>query len=111
MQRELGEVNFYLSQFLTGHGYFRDYLYRMGRVQSPHCKHCGNQLDTAEHTFFQCTNRKEKLYKLEETTGSLTPENIVDRMLRNEKSWNAISHFIESVLRAKKEEGCLSDSV
>ena len=29
-----GEVNFYLTQFLTGHRYFRYYLFKLGNVSS-----------------------------------------------------------------------------
>ncbi|XP_054288026.1 uncharacterized protein LOC129003755 [Macrosteles quadrilineatus] len=32
-----GEVNFYLTQFLTGHGLFRSCLFRMDKAVSPDC--------------------------------------------------------------------------
>ena len=41
--REYGEVNFYLTQFLTGHGYFRYYLFKLGNVSTPECKYCGHE--------------------------------------------------------------------
>ena len=50
--REYGEVNFYLTQFLTGHGYFRYYLFKLGNVSTPECKYCGHDSDDAEPTFF-----------------------------------------------------------
>ena len=46
-----GEVNFYLTQFLSGHGYFRHYLHRMGKVTTPTCRYCGHNRDDAEHIF------------------------------------------------------------
>ena len=50
-----GEVNFYLTQFLSGHGYFRQYLHRMEKVATPSCRYCGHDRDDAEHTFYECT--------------------------------------------------------
>ncbi|XP_054272570.1 UDP-glycosyltransferase UGT5-like [Macrosteles quadrilineatus] len=35
VDRRYGEVDFYLTQFLTGHGFFRSYLFRMGKAVSP----------------------------------------------------------------------------
>ena len=34
MERNHGEVNFYLTWFLTRHGYFKAYLYRVGKVST-----------------------------------------------------------------------------
>ena len=35
LDRRQGEVNYYLTQFLTGHGCFRAYLHRFKIVESP----------------------------------------------------------------------------
>ena len=45
----------------------------------------------------------------EATIGTLTPENVVGKMLRNEAGWGAVATFIERVLRLKREEGHLDD--
>ena len=55
LRREYGEVNFYLTQFLTGHGHFRYYLFKLVNVSTPECKYCGHERDDAEHTFFACS--------------------------------------------------------
>ena len=72
-KREHGEVNFYLTQFLTGHEYFRKYLYNLNRFQTPLCKSCGQYEDTAEHTFFVCPRWNGYREQTEETIGTLTP--------------------------------------
>ena len=57
-KRDHGEVNFYLIQFLTRHGYLWKYLYNLNRVQKPFCKSWGH--DEASSNFlssnflFQC---------------------------------------------------------
>ena len=35
--RKYGKVDYYLTLMLTGHGYFREYLHRMGKCSSPFC--------------------------------------------------------------------------
>ncbi len=53
LNREHGEVTYYLTQLLRGHGCFRKYLHRMQKVSSPKCLYCNND-DDAQHTFFMC---------------------------------------------------------
>lgn len=48
-------MNFHLTQILTGHGCFGDYLHRIGREASSACFHCGDALDTAQHTLEDCS--------------------------------------------------------
>ncbi|XP_046679324.1 uncharacterized protein LOC124366767 [Homalodisca vitripennis] len=49
-----GEVDYYLTQFLTGHEYFQSYLFLMRKTGSPDCIYCPGVPDDAEHTFFRC---------------------------------------------------------
>ena len=36
--RDYGKFNFYLTHFLTGHGYFRYYLFILGNLRSEECE-------------------------------------------------------------------------
>ncbi|XP_065091473.1 uncharacterized protein LOC135712450 [Ochlerotatus camptorhynchus] len=54
VNRKHGEVNFHLTQFLSGHGCFRKYLHRFGHAASPLCPECGNVDETPEHVVFDC---------------------------------------------------------
>ena len=56
-ERKHGEVNYYIIQFLTKHGFFFAYLYKIGKVNSPACVYCKAALDNAEHTFFACESK------------------------------------------------------
>ena len=51
-ERKHGEVNYYITQFLTGHGFFLAHLYKIGKVSSPACVYYETVLDNAEHTFY-----------------------------------------------------------
>ena len=54
--RKHGELNFFLTQFSTGHGLFYAYLHKMRKVTVPTCPHCQKREDDdALHTFFKCT--------------------------------------------------------
>lgn len=41
------------SQFLTGHGAFKDYLYKHGKSETPLCDNCGEE-DTPAHVILHC---------------------------------------------------------
>lgn len=109
MDRNHGEVNFYLTQFLSGHGYFRKYLHSMGKVTSPECKYCGWPTDDAEHTFFVCDRWTERRTRVETETGTITPDNVTTIMTSNEDKWRTIATYVTSVLLGKKDDGCLEN--
>jgi len=47
-------LSYHMTQALTGHGCFQQYLYKFGRAKSPRCTLCHDQSDTADHTLFFC---------------------------------------------------------
>ena len=105
-ERKHGEVNYYLTQFLTGHGNFRAYLHRMGKVEDPGCVYCGECPDNAAHTFFECERWQSEREALETQIGSpISPDNIVGMMTNSKEHWQRIATFVEYVLRTKKREG------
>lgn len=106
MDRKHGEVNFFLTQFFTGHGLFYAYLHKMGKVSAPTCLHCQNKEgDDALHTFFKCTKwapeRNQLMVELELAPQSSTPEAVVSRMLEGERSWSSVAEYTESILTRK----------
>ncbi|XP_068624320.1 uncharacterized protein [Battus philenor] len=55
MQRRDGRLTYRLTQMITGHGCFGDYLCRIGREATANCFHCGGAAqDSASHTFAVC---------------------------------------------------------
>lgn len=103
-QRGFGEVNYFLTQFLSGHGYFRKYLYRMGKVGNARCIYCEATDDDAEHTFFNCIRWHAERCELMAHIGSFSPDDVVGKMLDNEAGWNAVRQYVECVLRKKKRD-------
>ncbi|KAH8357853.1 hypothetical protein KR084_002828, partial [Drosophila pseudotakahashii] len=41
LQRRHGQVDYYLTQMISGHGCFKAYLHRFKHETSPCCDHCG----------------------------------------------------------------------
>lgn len=101
--RKHGQLNYYLSQFFTGHGCFKSYLCRFGLSESDDCTYCGKE-DTAEHTFFECPRWTMQQTRIESEIGKLTLENIVKIMLEKEENWGIVEEGIREVLSQKEED-------
>lgn len=104
-QRRHGDTNFYLTQMLSGHGYFRRYLHKMRKCSSPLCIYEEEEhTDNAEHTLFHCAHWREHREALERQIGHITVDNLTDKMCINEESWEAVSMYCETILRTKKKD-------
>ena len=104
LSREHGEVNYYITMFLSGHGYYEAYLHRMGISPSSRCRYCDDQWDDVQHTFFACLRWRNLRRLLETKVGVITPDNVVDKMLSSRESWAQIAVYISELLKTKKEE-------
>lgn len=97
--RSHGEVTFHLTQVLSGHGCFRQYLHRCGHAISPDCPACTGTLETPEHVIFDCPRfRAERENLLLECGLDTTPDNLVDRMCINASKWNAACRAITQIM-------------
>lgn len=101
-ERNHGEVNYYLTQFLTGHGYFRTFLVKIGKLGSPICRYCGAEDDDAHHTFFTCTKWSTPRGEVSTNLGSLTPETVIAKMLEKIENWDIVANFVFTVLKTKE---------
>lgn len=103
IERKHGEVGYYLTQFLTGHGYFRSYLKKIGKSTDTKCLYCQNdEEDDVKHTFFVCGRWQHFRDDLVLSIGEPTPETIVAKMTQTEGNWEAISTFVTLVLKEKE---------
>ncbi|XP_073811858.1 uncharacterized protein [Musca autumnalis] len=97
-----GEVNYYVTQMSTGHGYFRKNLHRMGKCSTPYCIYEEEVVDDAQHTFFKCNRWREQRQLLETEIGNVASGNIAIKMMETEANWKAVAKYAEYVLRTKK---------
>lgn len=87
--RKHGEVDFHLSQVLSGHGFFREYLNAMGFTSAPTCQHCADAVETAEHAVFHCPRFADvRVQCLTGTDGAIiAPEHLQQFMLSSQEAW------------------------
>lgn len=104
VNRRHGELNYFMTQFFTGHGYFGKYLHTMEKLENSVCIYGDSTVDDAYHTFFHCEKWKEKRQDLERKIGNVTADNIVSKMLNNKGNWDNVASYIENILRLKKLE-------
>jgi len=105
LNRKYGDADFHLTQFLTGHGCFPEYLHRFGKLNSPECWYCGHAVDDALHTFFECDAWERIRARVNIMCGTtVTPETITRIMLSSKSSWDTVAAFIHDVLKKKEDE-------
>lgn len=105
ISRKHGEVGYYMTQLLSGHGYFRSYLHKIRKAMSEECLYCPGEIDDACHTFFHCDKWVERRRKLSVEIGAqLYPGNIVETMLQKEDHWNRVAQYARTILLAKKAD-------
>lgn len=100
VQQQHGEVP-YLTQLLSGHGYFQAYLKIIQKVQSPSCFYY-EENDDVYHTFFNCDRWALDKWDLEAELIQITPGNIVPKMLESWANWQNVLKYVERLLRQKK---------
>lgn len=103
-ERNHGEVDYYLTQLLSGHGCFRAYLHKVQIVEDSACLYCGED-DNAEHTLFYC-QRWEELRETcaREINTTLNSDNMIDLMITTEHAWNTIKNMSRKMMETKRRE-------
>ncbi|GBP65563.1 Retrovirus-related Pol polyprotein from type-1 retrotransposable element R1 2 [Eumeta japonica] len=87
LNRSHGEVNYYLTQMLSGHGCFRAYLHRFKHDNSPECPSCPGVIENAEHVFFECPRFNSQRDLLESVLHQkIQPETVIEVMLSSRAS-------------------------
>jgi hypothetical protein len=92
-----------MTQVLTGHGVFGEYLLRIQREVTSICHHCQEEEDTAQHTleFYPAWAEPRRVLQL--VIGeSVNPEAVVNAMLGGRHEYTAVRTFCEQVMLAKE---------
>lgn len=99
-----GEVNYYMTQILTGHGCFQAYLKRIGKVDTDVCYYC-TEVDTAEHTMFYCPKWDDIRQRAEQELGArMNKHSLTEVMIDKEENWRCISNAMEDIMRRKGQD-------
>ena len=79
------DFNYYVTQLLSGHGYFRKYLHKMVKTAFPYCLYEeGEIIDDAEYT--------------------VGVTNIVGVMIPSRENWTSVANYVERILMLKKRD-------
>ncbi|XP_076659909.1 uncharacterized protein LOC143363197 [Halictus rubicundus] len=108
INRKHGQLNFYITQALTGHGVFNNFRKRIGKTASDECWYHHGVPDTPDHTLVACLRweeeRKPLVEALKTRPENLTIEIIIEGILAEEKTWIIFANFCKDILRKKEEE-------
>lgn len=103
VNRSHGEMGYHLTQVLTGHGDFNEYLYRFKRRATETCRYC-DEKDKVKHTIFECVRWEEERRNLKRELTirtELKPDNLVETMLDNSENWTKIEQTFMLILENK----------
>lgn len=104
-KRKHGEINFHLTQVLSGHGCFSKYLKKYAKLNSEECWYCGNQTDDAYHTMFVCDAWYRLRNEAETYLGTrLTPGNMINTMLASKRNWHIVDDLAHKIMSHKEAE-------
>ncbi|CAB0039103.1 unnamed protein product [Trichogramma brassicae] len=107
IERRHGELNYHLTQLLTGHGFFKHHSRRYDHNQSAQCPVCPSSIENAEHVFYHCLRFSEERERLHSLLHEImTPENTSRLMLANEPNWLAKSKSEDQSYVAYKVSFC-----
>lgn len=104
VKRKHGEIDYHLTQALTGHGCFGTYLCRIGKILNASCWYCGEE-DTPSHTLFSCSYfdplRMDVMKKI-----LVWPEesNLIEEMLESPEKWDVLHTFVKKIMTQKEKK-------
>lgn len=102
--RKLGEMTFHLTQAISEHGCFPAYLKRFGLLPTEECWFYDSKKDDALHTIFHCEGWWWQRANLFTEVGTITPENVIAKIVSDKRTWDAFATYVTSVFRVKEAE-------
>lgn len=103
-ERPYGEVDYFLTQALSGHGCFGEYLYERRIRDTNRCTYC-NGVDNAEHTLFECNRWSDQRLEFERITGNnFDAANMMNSLVESEEAWTHAYTAIRLIIETKERE-------
>ena len=101
--RTYGEVDYYLTQALSGHGCFNKYLHSRRRAEKSNCNFCQKE-DDAEHTLFECTQWTyiRETFR-QETNQRFTVYSMREGLTLSKNSWKHVYKTVRKIIEIKEK--------
>jgi len=85
-------ITYRMTQLLTGHGCFGEYLCRIGKKCTAECHHCGHSHNSAQHTLEFCPVWAAERADLTTVVGAdLSLPTVIRAMVGSGEAWKAMS--------------------
>lgn len=99
ISRKHGEVDFYLTQILSGHGCFKYYLYRFRHEDNPFCPVCPDEIEDARHVLFYCPRFNSERAQITAAFGEAPSEtNLVPHMCHCNRKWQVVKEISSKIM-------------
>jgi len=93
-----------VTQVLSGHGCFGEYLCRIGKERTTECHHCGHSRDSAQHTLEDCGAwAAERAGLVAAVEADLSLSAVIRAMTGRVGAWKAVSSFCGRVMLQKED--------
>nr|XP_049466791.1 uncharacterized protein LOC125907851 [Anopheles coluzzii] len=99
--RKHGEVDFYLSQVLSGHAFVHEFLHVFGFAPSPDCPRCAGSVESVAHVLFECPRFADVRAEL---LNGVDEDNLGSRLLESAESWDRIQQAARRILSVLQED-------
>lgn len=105
IERPFGEVDYFLTQALSGHGCFMDYLHGKKRSETDKCRYCKQTKDDVEHTLYSCPRWEgiRQIYK-NDTGNDFNRETMMRSLTTSRKGWEQAYRIIRHIIEHKEIE-------
>lgn len=95
-------ADYYMTQFLSGHGHFRTFTKRFKLTQEDLCLYC-NAVDTPEHAILICGRWEADRNRLITDIGQdICSSNVINIMIRSVRNWGKVASFIKKILKDRE---------
>ena len=102
LRKTLTTLTYRVTQVITGHGCFGEYLHRIRKEATARCHHCDASVDSAQHTLEFCPAwARPRRDLIAEIGWDLSPPAILAALLASERGRRAVTSFCEQVMLRK----------
>lgn len=105
LKQEHCVLDYYITQMITGHGSFSEYLYKIKKINSPTCIYCEEEIDTTEHTFSRCPAWTYIRFCFEiDLQDEVEWKNIILKAIHDREVWTKTRTYCRKILTIKESD-------